>query len=328
MSDIHRILIGQADSKKRLDSVISQSLGISRVRAQRLVLSGLVTLSGVPLTSNSYTTRAGDEYEVQVPPISTESAMEPNHDLDLQIVFEDNHVMVLNKDPGVVVHPGNATGNNTISNALLAHCGDSIRSVGSDKRPGIVQRLDKDTSGLMVVAKTAAAHYFLSQALAERKFVKEYTAVLWGVPRTKRDLINTNIRKHPVAKDMMEVSKYGGKIACTEYIVERTFGNVASQVRCILHTGRTHQIRVHMSHIGHSIIGDQKYGKNGRKSSRCGITEVLAFKRQALHASTLKFQHPHTEEYLSFSSPLAEDIAELVEALQQLESAHQETRKK
>ena len=316
MSAVHKIHIRQTDAKQRVDSVISRILGISRNRVQHLVIDGLVTLEGVPIISNSRTTLEGEEYEVQIPPERTDSSMEPNYGIDLTVVFEDEHIMVLDKAPGIAVHPGNATGNYTISNALIARCGDSIRAVGSDKRPGIVQRLDKDTSGLMVVAKTTDAYYFLSQALAEKKFVKEYTAILWGVPCGKNGVINANIRKNPAVKDMMEVSKYGGKPACTEYSVERTFGDIASQVRCILHTGRTHQIRVHMSYMGHSIIGDQKYGKNNRKSLRCGIPEVRNFKRQALHAATLKFHHPHTKELLSFSSAPSEDITNLIAALQ------------
>ncbi|QJC27417.1 ribosomal large subunit pseudouridine synthase D [Anaplasma platys] len=322
MSTVHRILIEETSARQRLDSVISRTLGLSRNRVQHLVVAGLVTRAGTPLTSNSHITQTGETYEVRLPPVATDSTMEPNYDLALAIVFEDDHIMVLNKAPGTVVHPGNNTGNNTISHALIAHCGDNIRSVGSDKRPGIVQRLDKDTSGLMVVAKTADAYYFLSQALAEKKFVKEYTALLWGVPRTMNGVVNANIRKNPIARDMMEVSKFGGKPACTEYIVERTFGDIASQVRCILHTGRTHQIRVHMSYIGHSIIGDQKYGKNDRKSSRCGIPEVRNFKRQALHASTLKFQHPNTKKQLSFSSAPSVDIAHIIEVLQTHQDAN------
>ncbi|SBO13917.1 Ribosomal large subunit pseudouridine synthase D [Anaplasma phagocytophilum] len=320
MAHVHTILIEHYNAKKRLDVLISASLDISRSKAQCIISDGGVTLLDTPVLSNSHLTKTGDVYTVTVPDTPQSTSIDPNHDIPLHIIHEDEHIIVIDKAPNIAVHPGHGTKNDTLAHALLAHCGNALCAVGNSHRPGIIHRLDKDTSGLMVIAKTEKAYLVLSQALEEKKFRKEYLALIWGIPTTKHCFIQTNLDVKRSDKTMMEVTLSRGKHANTEYIIEKTFGNVASLARCILHTGRTHQIRVHMSHIGHSVVGDQKYGKNNKKSLRCGIPEVRNFKRQALHACLLCFHHPCTGEYLCFNSNPAKDIQELISILEKATS--------
>ncbi|MCU7611534.1 RluA family pseudouridine synthase [Anaplasma capra] len=319
----HEILVGTKEGHQRIDRLISSTLGISRHRAQCLILGGRVTISGLVVNENSRTVKVGDVYMVSRAEVREQGALLPNPNIGLNVVYEDSDIIVIDKEPYIAVHPGNGTNNNdTIANALLAHCGAGLSSVGSSSRPGIVHRLDKDTSGLMVAAKTESAYYGLFQALANGEFRKEYLAVAWGVPRAQCGTIQANIRVKRSDITMMEVTDFGGKPAKTDYKVEQKFGETASIVRCMLHTGRTHQIRVHLSHIGHSIVGDQKYGKNRRKCLRHGAPDMWNFHRQALHAHLLGFRHPRTGQQVEFISKPSRDIQELIATLEALTTNH------
>ena len=317
MTHKHTVIVDHCNVKKRIDTFMASVIGTSRNKVQHMIEQGCVELHGVPVIDNSHVTKVGDVYVVTVPDYTndTECATVPNCDIPLKIVFEDAHIIVIDKPPNLPTHYGSGTKNITVANALVAHCGNSICSVGSSRRPGIVHRLDKDTSGLMVATKTQAAFFTLSKAFEEKKVAKEYTALVWGIPHERHGLIETNLGVKKSDRTMMEVTYDKGKPACTEYHVERTFGTIASLVKCILHTGRTHQIRVHMSYIGHSIIGDQKYGKNSKKSLCCSSTHIRNFRRQALHASMLRFNHPESNEQLCFLSEPGEDVQNLISAL-------------
>jgi 23S rRNA pseudouridine1911/1915/1917 synthase len=249
-----------------------------------------------------------DSYHLVLPhsPIS----IEPNHDIKLDIIHEDEDIIVLNKQNGLTVHPGSGTSNNTLLNAVIAHLG---KIPYSHARPGIVHRLDRDTSGLMVIAKNGNAHSFLSTSLASREIKREYLAVVWGVLSTQHGTIKTNIAPKRNNREMMCVTKTIGKSAITHYSVQKIIGP-ASIVKCILETGRTHQIRVHMSHIGHSIVGDQVYGKNSSKCAKYAKNSdfIRNFDRQALHAYKLGLNHPKSKGYMEFNSDLPKDIEALI----------------
>ncbi|CAN7939937.1 unnamed protein product, partial [Ixodes pacificus] len=289
----------------RIDVLIARKLNISRSKVQQLITEGRVQLRDRIVTDNSHIVKINDTYHVTLPEQEPKSeSIMPNPNIPLNILHEDDDIVIINKAPGITVHPGFGTEDDTLVNALVAHCGSGLYSVGSTARPGIVHRLDKNTSGLMVVAKNSRAHYYLSKELMGGKFRKEYLALVWGVPDSTHSFIRTNIGTKRTDRTAMKVIKFGGKLAVTEYRVEKTFCGVASVVRCTLYTGRTHQIRVHMSHIGHSIVGDRKYGHNSRKCNRYVTPrkKIREFDRQALHACTLGFQHPSTGSYVEFHS--------------------------
>ncbi|MDR0773046.1 MAG: RluA family pseudouridine synthase [Wolbachia pipientis] len=290
--------------KLRLDTYIAEKCNISRSKAQRLIQNEQVKLLGTPIINNDYIVKPDEEYVVHLvqPDIST--SIEPNYDIKLDIVYEDEDIIVLSKQSGLTVHPGAGTNNDTLLNAVIAHL---------DVRLGIVHRLDKDTSGLMVIAKNEEAHSFLSELLSNRKVKREYLAVVWGTLSSQQGTIETNIAPKRGNKEMMCVTKTTGKLAITYYSVEKVIGQ-ASLVKCTLETGRTHQIRVHMSHIGHSIVGDQVYGKNSSKSTKYAKNSsfIRNFNRQALHAYTLGLYHPKSNKYMEFVSDLPQDIKTLI----------------
>ncbi len=261
-------------------------------------------LLGIPIINNDHIIKPGEEYVVHLiqPDIST--SIEPNYDIKLDIVYEDDDIIVLSKQSGLTVHSGAGTNNDTLLNAVIAYL---------DVRPGIVHRLDKDTSGLMVIAKNEDSHSFLSELLSNRKIKREYLAVVWGALSSQQGTIETNIAPKRGNKEMMCVTKTTGKLAITHYLVQKIIGQV-SLVKCVLETGRTHQIRVHMSHIGHSIVGDQVYGKNSSKSTKYAKNSsfIRNFNRQALHAYKLGLHHPKSKEYMEFISDLPQDIKTLI----------------
>jgi 23S rRNA pseudouridine1911/1915/1917 synthase len=239
----------------------------------------------------------------------------------LTIRYEDAHLLVIDKAAGLVVHPAAGNPDGTLVNALLAHCGESLAGIGGVRRPGIVHRLDKDTSGLMVVAKDELAQARLAADFAARRITRAYQAVVWGVPQPRAGEIAGRIGRSPRNRKKMAVLSAGGKPAVTHYRVLRAFKDVAALVECRLATGRTHQIRVHMSERGHPLIGDPIYGNPrslGRLRGLSGETRepLAAFPRQALHAVLLGFQHPSTGENIEFSSKLPRDIEELVTLLE------------
>src|ERR1700757_1039433 len=281
------ILACESDVGQRLDRVLALHLPeLSRTRLKRLIEDGFVTEHGVILRDPSLRVQCDQNFVVILP--QTENASPAAQPIALDIRFEDAQLIVIDKPAGMVVHsaPGNPDG--TLVNALLGHCGASLSGIGGVRRPGIVHRLDKDTSGLMVVAKTEAGHHALSRDFAARRIDRAYAAFVWGVPSVPASEIAGNIgRSGANRKKMAVVANEKGKPAITRYRVERAFKIHATQLECRLATGRTHQIRVHFAHLGHPLIGDPVYGtRAGRSVARTGPSgaHIAAFPRQALHA--------------------------------------------
>ncbi len=277
----------------RLDVFVATLADVTRSRAAMLVGDGCVSVNGEQKPKN-YLLKAGDEVEITLPePVSAEAAPE---NIPLDIVFEDNDMLVVNKPKGMVVHPAAGNENGTLVNALLYHCGDSLSGINGVTRPGILHRIDKDTSGLLMVAKHDAAHNFLAEQIKDHSFFREYEAVVHGVIKTDRGRIEAPIGRHPVKRKQMAVTDKNSKEAITEYEVITRFDEF-THVRLRLHTGRTHQIRVHMAFMGHPVAGDPVYGP--KKIAGKGILEG-----QCLHAKRLGFIHPVSKEYMEFDSPL------------------------
>ncbi|MEN3974798.1 RluA family pseudouridine synthase [Emcibacter sp. SYSU 3D8] len=317
-------IIGDGDGGDRLDKALAAALpGMSRARIQQLLAAGMVARvdghQARTIDNASAKVKPGERYLLTVPPAV--EAVPRGEDIPLNVVFEDAHLIVVDKPAGLVVHPaaGHAVG--TLVNALIAHCGDSLSGIGGVRRPGIVHRLDKDTSGLMVAAKTDAAHNGLAAQFHAHSIERAYRAVCWGAPRPRHGTIETQIGRSTANRKKRAVLKSGGKHAVTHYAVEAVYGDpsapVACMIECRLETGRTHQIRVHMAHIGHTVIGDPMYGGGRRaKGLPPAAQEFLkTFHRQALHAGVLGFEHPVTGKLLKFESELPSDIDALARAL-------------
>lgn len=266
--------------------------------------------------------KAGQHLTVAIPPPLP--AVPAAEDIHLDVAFEDKHVIVINKPAGLVVHPAPGHDGGTLVNALLAHCGESLSGIGGVRRPGIVHRLDKDTSGLLVVAKNDAAHQALSEQFAahgrDGRLQREYLAFVWGVPERPAGVISTGIGRSTANRQKQAVSnRADAREAITHYEVVERYGTAASLVRCQLETGRTHQIRVHMAHIGHPLLGDGVYGA-GHISAAARLGEgaktvLKTLKGQALHAAVLGFEHPKTGKALRFEAPLPEDLSHLQQEL-------------
>ncbi|WP_066518669.1 RluA family pseudouridine synthase [Sphingobium cloacae] len=303
--------IGEAQAGMRLDRALADLLpDLSRERLKALILDGRITSGG--RTSNpSAKVAAGQCFTVTLPPpVEAEAAAQ---DIPLAIVHEDADLIVVDKPAGLVVHPAVGNLDGTLVNALLHHCRGRLSGIGGVARPGIVHRIDKDTSGLLVVAKTDKAHEGLARQFKDHSIERLYAAIVYGVPAPGNGKVDTWIGRSDVDRKKMAVHREGrGKHAVTHYrTVERLAG--AALVECRLETGRTHQVRVHMAHIGHPLIGDAVYGRD-RKGFK-SILETLGFKRQALHARTLGFIHPVTGESLRFESVLPADMQELLRQL-------------
>lgn len=314
---------------QRLDQVLAAAAGpdLSRSRVQGLIKAGHVTVGGRTVTEPKAKLSGGEEIVVNLPP--PEPAMPKGEDIPLDILFEDDEVIVVNKPAGLVVHPGAGNPAGTLVNALIRHCGASLSGIGGVARPGIVHRLDKDTSGIMVVAKTDRAHRVLSEAFADHgrtgELERAYLAIVWGAPSRRSGTIETFLGRSSRDRLKQAVVREGqpdARHAVTHYEVVETFGPDASLVECRLETGRTHQIRVHMSHIGHPLIGDRDYGAAFRtKANRLPepVKAVVdAFPRQALHAAMLAFEHPSTGEVMRFEADMPQDMRALVEAVRAL----------
>jgi 23S rRNA pseudouridine1911/1915/1917 synthase len=315
------IRAAETDAGQRLDRVLTHHLPqLSRTRLKRLIEAGQVTHEGAVLRDPSLRVRCDQNFVVNLPKI--EDAAPVAQPIALDVRFEDAHLIVIDKPAGMVVHPAPGNPDGTLVNALLGHCGASLSGIGGVRRPGIVHRLDKDTSGLMVVAKTEMAHHALSRDFAARRINRAYTAFVWGVPAAPAGEIVGNIgRSSTNRKKMAVVAEARGKPAITRYRIERAFNLRAAQIECRLATGRTHQIRVHFAHLGHPLIGDRVYGgRAGRSIARSGPAgeQIAAFPRQALHARLLGFIHPVEERNLVFESPLPEDLQELAQSLERL----------
>jgi 23S rRNA pseudouridine1911/1915/1917 synthase len=321
----HRVAAAEADGGKRLDRFIAEALpALSRSRVKALIQAGNVAPAGAqavaPATIKDPSTRVkpGQSFAIFVPD-SAPAAPRPQA-LPLAVVYEDADVIVVDKPAGMVVHPAPGNPEGTLVNALLAHCGGTLAGVGGVKRPGIVHRLDKDTSGLMVAAKNDMAHASLSKQFEERTIERLYRAVVWGVPRPAEGTVVGAIGRDPRNRKRMAVVGRGGKPALTRYRVVKRLGAraAASIVECRLATGRTHQVRVHLAHLGHPVVGDALYaGRHGRKAAVGGeaVRAAAALGRQALHAAVLGFRHPRTGERLSFKSDVSKDIKDLITSL-------------
>jgi 23S rRNA pseudouridine1911/1915/1917 synthase len=303
-----------SEAGERLDRFLAARVkALSRTRLKRLVEAGQVTSGGAAVRDPALKVKAGQSFALTVPP--PEPSRPVPQPLPLDIRFEDAHVIVVNKPAGLVVHPAPGNPDRTLVNALLAHCGESLAGIGGERRPGIVHRLDKDTSGLMVVAKTELAHAKLSADFAARRIDRAYLAIVRGAPLANVGEIAAAIGRSQRDRKKMAVVKRGGKAAVTRWRVLKRFGTAAALLECRLATGRTHQIRVHLAAAGHPIIGDRTYG--GRRAASLPEAARL-FPRQALHAARLGFTHPATGERLAFESALPDDMAALLAALERL----------
>jgi 23S rRNA pseudouridine1911/1915/1917 synthase len=323
------IAIGDEEAGQRLDRALQRSLPeLSRTRLKQLILAGQVAPAdapaGEPSRDPAQRVHGGQNFVVILP--ETEDASPVAQPIPLEVLFEDSHLIVVDKPAGMVVHPAPGNPEGTLVNALLAHCGSSLAGIGGVRRPGIVHRLDKDTSGLLVAAKTDAVHQALSRDFALRRVERAYGAIVWGMPMPASGEISGNIGRSTVNRKKMAVVAEGrGKPAVTRYRVERRFGAEgrwhAALLECRLLTGRTHQIRVHLAHSGHPVLGDPVYGtRAGRVVARSGTlgATIADFPRQALHARLLGFIHPTTGERLRFESPLPVDMQGLLANLERL----------
>lgn len=313
---IHTAVVPKDLAGVRLDKALATLLPeLSRTRLKALMQDGLVTKDGTPVTEPSIKVKTGQAFEVNVP-----KAIEPipkPENIPLNILFEDEDVIVIDKPAGLVVHPAPGHYSGTLVNALLFHCGDSLSGIGGVKRPGIVHRLDKDTSGVMVVAKNDKSHQHLSEQFSNHSLTRKYKAIVTGTPHPHGGRIETLIARNPKHRQKMAVSKNKGKEARTIYQVCQVLPWTAV-VECTLETGRTHQVRVHMAHIGHPLIGDKLYSR-GRipkaLKGKSAETALKNFPRQALHAFYLSFTHPTTKAIKTFQSPMPSDMQALVKAL-------------
>lgn len=312
-----QVEVSADDDGTRLDRLLAETLdALSRSRIKPLIKEGFVLLNDTPVLNPSHKVRTGDIYEVTVP-AAAESEPEPEN-IPLEIIFEDEHLIVINKPSGMVVHPAAGNWSGTLVNALLYHCRDSLSGIGGVKRPGIVHRIDKDTSGLMVVAKSDAAHQGLAALFAAHDIERRYKAIVWGRIYPPSGEVEGNIGRDPHNRKRMAMVTKGGKSALTRYKLVENFSDIAALVSCELETGRTHQIRVHMSHIGHPLVGDPLYTRP-RRSRVSALPEnrqktILSFNRQALHAETLGFVHPVTDKRLKFEVDFPSDLRELTKA--------------
>ena len=291
-----RFVVPKDRAQLRLDRFLARELpGYSRSRIQQLVRAGFIRLNRAT-TRPRHLVRSGDEIELTEPPLEKiDYQPEP---IPLDILFEDNDLIVINKPAGLVVHPGAGHREHTLVNALLGHCA-TLSGIGGKERPGIVHRLDKETSGCLVVAKNDIAHRELSKQFAARTVEKIYLALVAGKLRKAADVIEEKIGRHPVHRQRMRVTSLRGRTAKTEYRVIRS-SDQASLIECRLHSGRTHQIRVHLHHLGHPVLGDKVYAPRVAKN----------FPRQMLHAWKLGFHHPRTGEWKRFEAQLPADFKE------------------
>jgi 23S rRNA pseudouridine1911/1915/1917 synthase len=317
MSDRHVVTVDASASGERLDRALAAALpSLTRSRVKALIESRRVALAdGRTIEEPSRKVKTGERFIVDIP--DPEPAEPKPQAIDLDILYEDSDLLVLNKPAGLVVHPAPGNPDSTLVNALLAHCGDSLSGIGGVRRPGIVHRLDKDTSGVMVVAKNDHSHRTLAKLFAAHDLTRIYQALVWGGPKARKGTIEAAIGRHPVDRKRMAVRTSSGRMAVTDYWVEKRFGPplapVASLLGAKLGTGRTHQVRVHLAHLGCPVVGDPVYGRKSRNASQ--PTSLRTFGRQALHAAVLEFRHPRTGKEMRFATELPQDIRMLVAEL-------------
>lgn len=286
----------------RIDRVVAANTGVSRSRAVGLIEDGNVLINGIAVNKNAKL-KQGDTVTVTVPDaVPLEVGAE---NIPLDIVYEDGSLLVVNKPKGMVVHPAAGNYNGTLVNALLSHCGDSLSGINGVMRPGILHRIDKDTSGLLMVAKNDRAHRFLAEQIKDHSFTREYETVVHGNIKQDSGTVNAPIGRHPVKRKQMAVTNRNSKEAVTHYSVIERYGDF-THLRCRLETGRTHQIRVHMAYLGHPVAGDPVYGPKKAASGLYG---------QCLHAKKLGFIHPDTGEYMEFESELPDYFTSFLERI-------------
>src|SRR5215469_7051096 len=334
--DRRTALAGGDHAGWRLDRFLAAALpDFSRSRLQQLLEEGAVSLGDHDrqqrtIRDANHRVKPGEAYLVTVPPAVP--AAPQAQAIPLDVIYEDKDLIVINKPAGLVVHPAAGNPDGTLVNALIAHCGPDALAIGGEARPGIVHRLDKDTSGLLVAAKTERAMASLAKQFANHTIERAYHALVWGAPRAAQGVIEGQIGRSPFDRKRMAVLRGGGKLARTRYRLLERFGPetrpFASLIECRLETGRTHQIRVHLTHLGHPLIGDPTYGR-ARQAPRPKTTgeEVAfaaadSFPRQALHAYVLGFQHPSLHKTMRFESPWPADFESLAKALRGLNSKH------
>ncbi len=300
MKKIEEIYLGE--EKSRIDVFTSQIADITRSRAAKLIEEGLVLINGKKANKNDKL-QAGNKVSVTLPdPVSYDIKPES---IPLDIVYEDNDLLVVNKPKGMVVHPAAGNYEGTLVNALMYHCKDSLSGINGVMRPGIVHRIDKNTSGLLIVAKNDFSHNFLAEQIKEHSFTREYESVVYGNLKNDSGVIDANIDRHPIKRKQMAVTKDGGRNAVTEYTVLERFEKF-THIRLKLKTGRTHQIRVHMAYLGHPVAGDDVYGPK---------KVITSLNGQCLHAKKIGFIHPVTKEYLEFDSALPEYFSKFLKGL-------------
>lgn len=329
-----------ADPPARIEKALARDVGpdaaLSRTRITRLLADGAVRRGDTVLNAKSKLDE-GDEIAITV--VEAQDTDLLAEDIPLDVVFEDDDLIVVNKPVGMVVHPAPGSPSGTLVNALMAHCGDTLSGVGGDRRPGIVHRIDKDTSGLLVVAKSDRSHHGLAEQFAAHTVARHYRALVHGVPDAASPrlvglpgtsfeaggvlCVTTQIGRHRHDRQKQAVLNSGGRRAVTRARVLQRFGTpaAASLLDCWLETGRTHQIRVHMAHLGHPLVGDQTYGARRKLAGKSftatpdAVSSADAFPRQALHAATLGFSHPVTQTWLEFSAPIPDDMQGLVDLM-------------
>ena len=315
MENKKEIIVAPESAGERIDSFIAAEEGITRSAAAKLAESDRITVNGSSVNKN-YKLRSGDAISIDYPPVESSEAIP--EDIPLDIIYEDNDIVVINKPSGMVVHPAAGNPNGTLVNALLHHCGDSLSGIGGVVRPGIVHRIDKDTSGLLVVAKNDDAHLSLSGQLKNHDVSRVYFAIVCGNPKNDVGTIDAPIGRSPVDRKKMAIIRdplKNSKNAVTHYEVLERFRGFAF-VRCELETGRTHQIRVHMSSIGHPLLGDEVYGGAGSKF--CQTNKAL-ISGQCLHAGELRLTHPRSNQEMKFSAPMPDTMDKLLDKLRKIQ---------
>ncbi len=288
----------------RLDKFLSDKTGLSRNRILSLIKNECLT----PSLKADTKVKSGQVFELTIPP-AMEDETPKAQNIELNILYEDDDIIVINKPPFLVVHPACGNWDNTLVNALLYHCGNSLSGIGGIKRPGIVHRIDKETSGILVIAKNDFAHQHLSRQFSDHSIKRIYTAIVYGLCPTQ-GTITGNIGRDPRNRQRQAIVLTGGKEATTHYrLIKPLFDGLCSLIECELETGRTHQIRVHMTSLKHPLVGDKIYGTSPKGTPK----EIKNFHRQALHAGVLGFIHPRTGKYIEFFAPLPEDMQNLLE---------------
>ena len=324
MKNIISLIVDNRDSGQRIDSFINKKQEkLSRTRIKNLILKKRLKLNNKILENPSKKISAGDKINLEIPePLKT--SLKP-YDYKLNIIFEDNDLIVINKSAGIAMHPGPGNYDNTIVNALMNYCEGNLSTIGDELRPGIVHRIDKDTSGLIVIAKNNSAHNILSSQFNKHTIKRVYQLLIWGKLRPQSGRIETLITRSSKNRQLMEVGISKGKKAITNYKTLEIFENekipTFSFVECKLETGRTHQIRVHMSHKGNNILGDKKYKKKFKKFKNLDKNiekSILNLNRQFLHAKLIAFKHPSNDKLVEFSSILPHELEKILKMLRKL----------